>query len=94
MIRGRFPTLKILVADLSLSFAVLCHSAFPERRVLTPQMVARPQEATYEELRRVHTDRYLQSLNSSATVAGIIEVSLAAFIPAATIDAYVLRPMR
>ncbi|KAH7701129.1 Protein HDA-11, partial [Aphelenchoides avenae] len=65
-----------------------------KRRVLTPQMVARPQEATYEELRRVHTDRYLQSLNSSATVAGIIEVSLAAFIPAATIDAYVLRPMR
>lgn len=57
-------------------------------------MIARPQEATYEQLRRVHTSRYLQSLTSSATVAGITEVSLASFIPIATIDAYILRPMR
>ncbi len=53
-----------------------------------------PQSITKEELLRVHTQTYLNSLNDSWELAKILEVGPSMFVPAALIDWRILKPMR
>ena len=50
--------------------------------------------ASDNELKVVHTDRYLNSLNWSSVLARILEVPMVAFLPAFVIRSRVLNPMR
>ncbi|EDV93931.1 histone deacetylase 11 [Drosophila grimshawi] len=53
-----------------------------------------PVEITKEQLRRVHTRKYLKSLKWSAKVACIAEVPVMIFMPNFTVQSGYLRPMR
>jgi histone deacetylase 11 len=53
-----------------------------------------PEPCTTEDLQRVHTPRYLQSLSRSSEFARILEMWLVAMLPAFFVDWRVLRPMR
>jgi histone deacetylase 11 len=53
---------------------------------------ARP--AMRDDLLAVHTPGYLDTLRHASTIAGIVEVPQAAYLPAAILDRCLLRPMR
>lgn len=53
-----------------------------------------PKEASEEHLLTVHTQRYLNSLKYSATVAGVTEVIPVAFLPNFLVQRKVLKPLR
>jgi histone deacetylase 11 len=56
--------------------------------------VIQPLEASGEELRKAHTERYLDSLQWSVNVAKVTEVPLVALIPNFLVQRRVLRPLR
>jgi len=62
--------------------------------VLTKDQLIEPMEATFEDLRVVHSNSYLKSLNSSFTVARAVEISFVAILPHCIIDKSLLKPMR
>jgi histone deacetylase 11 len=62
--------------------------------LLRPQDVFVPQAATRDEILRVHTPEYLESLNDSARVAQYLEAQPAKLLPAPLMDAGILRPFR
>ncbi|EDW81706.2 uncharacterized protein Dwil_GK10873 [Drosophila willistoni] len=53
-----------------------------------------PKEVTKEQLRRIHTRKYLTSLECSMNVASIAEVPLLSFVPNTYVQSCYLRPMR
>jgi histone deacetylase 11 len=53
-----------------------------------------PRALTEEDLLRVHSRRYLDSLRDSCEIAKIMEVAPAAWVPNSLLDWRVLRPMR
>lgn len=53
-----------------------------------------PNELTREQLLRIHTAGYLESLQDSGVLSGILEIGVLATVPAPFLDAQVLRPMR
>lgn len=53
-----------------------------------------PQPVGREQLERIHTKRYLDSLKKSATFLEVAEVEMLKYIPAPLLDWAVLRPMR
>lgn len=62
--------------------------------LLRPETVFVPGEATPEQIRRVHTDRYLASLKSPKAVARYLEAPILGSLPASLVDSGVLRPHR
>ncbi|XP_060604311.1 histone deacetylase 11-like, partial [Ruditapes philippinarum] len=56
--------------------------------------IVRPEEATENDLRKVHTEAYIKSLKWSMTVAGITEVPPVALLPNFIVQRKVLRPFR
>lgn len=61
---------------------------------LTAAHFHQPQEATNEELSLVHTKQYLESLNSSSTIAQISEVWPLCCLPNFILQSKMLSPMR
>jgi histone deacetylase 11 len=63
--------------------------------VLSPDAVAIPEEITEDAILRVHTQGFLDSLQTPQNVADYLEVSeLMSIIPAAFIDKGILKPLR
>jgi len=56
--------------------------------------LVKPRMVTNEELLSVHTQRYLNSLKNSATIAGIVGISCLRFVPNWFLQRYLLRPMK
>ena len=54
----------------------------------------RPNSITGEQLRLVHSERYLKSLTDSFELAKIFEVAPTMFVPAILLDWRILKPMR
>jgi len=54
----------------------------------------RPTGLTEEQLRLVHSERYLKALGDSLELAKILEVAPTMFVPAALLDWRILKPMR
>ena len=67
-----------------------------ERELVRAEQFYHPtiSDASDEVLLRVHTRRYLDSLSSSLTVAGIVEVPPVALLPSSVVRSHVLNPMR
>lgn len=65
-----------------------------ESGMVTKETITEPLEVTREELLEVHTPQYLDSLNSSSTVAAVVEIPPAAIIPNVLLRNRVLRPFR
>jgi histone deacetylase 11 len=59
-----------------------------DERLYTPPMVSD------NELLKVHTQEYLDSLTTSSTMAQITEIPLVAVVPNVFVQKYVLKPMR
>lgn len=53
-----------------------------------------PRPASREELLRLHTAEYLDSLNKKSTLKEILEIWVISLLPVSFIDAHVLEPMR
>ena len=53
-----------------------------------------PHRCTQEELLRLHTPEYLESLKSSSVLKEILEVWVISFLPNGFVDGHVLEPMR
>ena len=53
-----------------------------------------PQISTRDELLRLHTPEYLESLKSSSVLKEILEVWVISFLPNGFVDGHVLEPMR
>lgn len=70
------------------------HDALIADGLRRPGDFTRPGPVRPDELARVHTPEYLQSLRRSTVLADILNVALLARLPAAFIDWRVLRPMR
>src|SRR4051812_44711353 len=70
------------------------HAALMARGLRRPGDFTRPRPATREELLRVHTPEYLESLRRPNVLAGILEVPIAGRLPGWLLDWRVLRPMR
>ncbi|CAF3717055.1 unnamed protein product [Adineta steineri] len=62
--------------------------------MITDDTIIRPNEATKEHLRLVHTQRYLSSLRWSAQVARVLEVAPIAMLPNFIVQWRVLKPLR
>jgi len=65
-----------------------------ERALLLPREMYSPIEATPRVLRLVHPTSYLKSLESSRTVASIMEVPPVAMLPNWLVQSKALKPMR
>ena len=63
-------------------------------KLLTPEQVHVPAEITREEILTVQTEAFLKSLKSSSTIARYTEANVLAILPAATLEAGVLRKFR
>lgn len=61
---------------------------FTLKDVYIPQMVSE------QDLQKVHSKAYLDSLQSSQVIARIAEIGLMRFIPQSILDHFMLRPMR
>lgn len=61
---------------------------------LKPEQFYTPLKVTQEELLKVHTHEYLDSLTTSATVARIAEVPAVGWLPNSLVQSRVLDPMR
>jgi len=65
-----------------------------DRKFLKEKEVIKPKFMPSEEiLRKVHTPEYLQSLNSTDTIARITEISIVSFFPIMLVRSRVLNPM-
>lgn len=63
-------------------------------QIITPQSIYIPKKISEEELASVHTNEYLKSLNSSATLAKITELAFLKFFPSRLSRNVVLNPMK
>ena len=70
------------------------HDALVERGLRSSRDFVRPASVSPEDLLRVHSKDYLNSLGRSDVVAKILEVPLARWLPNWMLDWRVLRPMR
>jgi histone deacetylase 11 len=70
------------------------HDGRVRQGMRSPNDFVRPQLPTREEMRLVHTEEYLRSLWRGLTLAKILEVWVAAVLPAVFTRWRVLRPMR
>ncbi|KAI6215644.1 Hist-deacetyl domain-containing protein [Aphelenchoides besseyi] len=61
---------------------------------LTKSQYVRPREVTHTELRVVHSDSYLKSLNCSGVVARVVEIPFVACVPNCVVNRILLKPMR
>jgi histone deacetylase 11 len=68
--------------------------ALVDRGLRRPRDFVRPSAISRQELLKVHTPEYLQSLRSPETLAGILEVPIVRRLPGWLIDWRILRPMR
>ena len=62
--------------------------------ISTEQFISPGSEITREELLEIHTEEYLDSLTSSATVAEICELPPISMLPQSTVESHMLVPMR
>jgi histone deacetylase 11 len=81
-----------LVIILNRTHTLICKILVNE--VVTKEELIEPNEATFEDLRVVHTQSYLKSLNSGCVVARCVEIPIVAFLPSCLINRYLLKPMR
>eukprot|EP00741_Cyanophora_paradoxa_P022918 tig00021525_g22138.t1 len=65
-----------------------------ESKAVRHEHFVRPEPVTEEQLRQVHTERYLESLKSSVQVAMITEVPPVAILPSAVVKRNVLVPFQ
>jgi len=65
-----------------------------ERGLIDPKRIVRPGTVTDEQLRLVHTERYLDSLKQSKTVAHIAEMPPLAKLPNRSLQCNLLKPKR
>src|SRR5437660_11722120 len=70
------------------------HDWLIEQGVRNEQDFTEPAPCTEEELLRLHTPEYLESLKSSAVLKEILEVWVVSFLPNGFVDGHVLDPMR
>lgn len=70
------------------------HDALIERGLRLSRDFVRPKPVSLEDLLRVHSKDYLNSLGRSDVVAKILEVPIARWLPNGLLDWRVLRPMR
>lgn len=61
---------------------------------LTPQDVWVPKEASEKQIRNAHSEAFVRSLESSATVARYLELPALAAMPDALLDSAILTPFR
>lgn len=59
-----------------------------------PEDFVEPAPSTPEELLRLHTREYLESLKSSSVLKDILEVWIVSLLPNGFVDSHVLEPMR
>lgn len=62
--------------------------------IRSDQDFVKPPSITQEELLRLHTPEYLESLKSSSVLKDILEVWIVSFLPNSFVDCHVLEPMR
>jgi histone deacetylase 11 len=62
--------------------------------MLSRETIVTPNKATHDDLRLVHTRRYLSSLRSSVVVARVLELGPIAMLPNCLIQRRVLGPLR
>lgn len=65
-----------------------------EARMITDETIVTPNEATNDELLKVHTKRYLSSLKWSIIVARVLEVPPVALLPNVVVQWRILKPLR
>lgn len=65
-----------------------------DNKSLTLSKIHKPEPITDEELLKVHTKEYLDSLEKSSTVAQIAEMNLLKFVPNTLLQKMLLGPMR
>lgn len=70
------------------------YDALIERGLIDPDRIIRPGTVTDEQLRLVHTERYLESLKQSKTVAHIAEMPPLAKLPNRSLQCNLLKPKR
>jgi len=70
------------------------HDALVAESLIAEKDVARPREATREDLLLIHTAEYLDSLSNPAIMAFYLEFPMAAFFPKHVIENKVLRTFR
>nr|XP_039267077.1 histone deacetylase 11-like [Styela clava] len=70
------------------------HQMLIDKKMLLPGEFVEPLEASEEELQKVHSQKYLNSLKWSANVAMITEVPPVAMLPNYFVQRSVLRPFR
>ena len=70
------------------------YEALVKEGAISPENVLVPDEVTEEQILRVHTRNFLDSLQDSKTVSRYLEAPVAALIPNKMLEARVLRPFR
>lgn len=73
---------------------MLTSLSFLVDEVLTKEQLIEPNEATHQDLRVVHTESYLKSLNWGCVVARCVEIPFVALLPKCIINKNLLKPMR
>jgi histone deacetylase 11 len=70
------------------------HDALVEKGVLDATQVISPPPVSDEEVRLVHTEAFLESLDDPRRVATYLEASMIAVLPASVVKKKILRPLR
>lgn len=65
-----------------------------QKRVINETQFIQPKRATIDQLKRIHSERYLQSLKDSEIVAKIAEFWPLQYFPNLVLDRKILIPMQ
>lgn len=70
------------------------HKHLKEKFDLTNSQFYEPEKVSYDKLLEVHTSEYINSLNSSKTIAEIAEIGALKYLPHSILKNKLLKPMR